>query len=98
MTSLGPLLPAEFAAGDFYDYVFMSDGTLGIVVGDVCGMVSSACSAYGVNQRPPAVVRVRPFGHRGDTRAREHSLVSRDGRRAVSSRCCSSKSNRHLTG
>ena len=33
----GSLLPAEFAAGDYYDYLVMPDGSLGIVVGDVCG-------------------------------------------------------------
>jgi len=38
----GSLLPAEFAAGDYYDYLPMPDGSLGIVVGDVCGHGFSA--------------------------------------------------------
>ena len=38
----GTLLPAEFAAGDYYDYLSMPDGTLGIVVGDVSGHSVSA--------------------------------------------------------
>ena len=29
--------PAEFAAGDYYDYLRFSDGSLGVVVGDVTG-------------------------------------------------------------
>ena len=29
--------PAEFAAGDYYDYLRFSDGSLGVVVGDVSG-------------------------------------------------------------
>ena len=33
----GSLLPAEYAAGDYYDYLSMPDGALGVVVGDVCG-------------------------------------------------------------
>ncbi|MCU0981576.1 MAG: PAS domain-containing protein [Pirellulaceae bacterium] len=33
----GALLPAEFAAGDFYDYLRLPDNSLGVVVGDVCG-------------------------------------------------------------
>ena len=33
----GLSLPAESAAGDFYDFVPISDGTLGMVVGDVTG-------------------------------------------------------------
>ena len=33
----GTYLPAEATGGDFFDYVFLSDGTLGIVVGDVSG-------------------------------------------------------------
>ncbi|MHB9067966.1 MAG: PAS domain S-box protein [Pirellulaceae bacterium] len=38
----GSLLPAEFAAGDYFDYLPMPDGSLGIVVGDVCGHGFSA--------------------------------------------------------
>jgi PAS domain S-box-containing protein len=33
----GALYPAEFAAGDHYDYLDMSDGSLGVVIGDVSG-------------------------------------------------------------
>jgi sigma-B regulation protein RsbU (phosphoserine phosphatase) len=33
----GGLVAAEFAAGDYFDYVWLSDGSLGIVVGDVSG-------------------------------------------------------------
>jgi len=33
----GSLRPAEFAAGDIFDYIEMPDGTLSIVVGDVSG-------------------------------------------------------------
>ncbi|MBM4094759.1 MAG: PAS domain S-box protein, partial [Planctomycetes bacterium] len=33
----GKLIPAEFAAGDYFDYVRLPDGTLGVVVGDVSG-------------------------------------------------------------
>lgn len=33
----GALVPAQFAAGDFYDYLHMPDGALGIAVGDVSG-------------------------------------------------------------
>ena len=33
----GWLLPAAFTAGDYYDYLHMPDGSLGVVVGDVCG-------------------------------------------------------------
>ncbi len=33
----GGLIAAEFAAGDYFDYLPMADGSLGIVVGDVCG-------------------------------------------------------------
>jgi len=33
----GALYPAEFAAGDHYDYLDMSDGPLGLVIGDVSG-------------------------------------------------------------
>jgi sigma-B regulation protein RsbU (phosphoserine phosphatase) len=38
----GALLPAEFAAGDYYDYLRMPDGSLGIAVGDVAGHGFSA--------------------------------------------------------
>lgn len=33
----GALVPAEFAAGDYFDYLPMSDGSLGVVIGDVAG-------------------------------------------------------------
>ncbi|MHB0960518.1 MAG: SpoIIE family protein phosphatase [Pirellulaceae bacterium] len=38
----GSLRPAEFAAGDYFDYLRMPDGSWGIVVGDVCGHDFSA--------------------------------------------------------
>jgi len=33
----GALSPAQFAAGDYFDYVTMADGAMGFVVGDVSG-------------------------------------------------------------
>ncbi len=33
----GLLCPAEFAAGDYFDYLRMRDGTLGLAIGDVSG-------------------------------------------------------------
>jgi sigma-B regulation protein RsbU (phosphoserine phosphatase) len=33
----GTLIPAEFAAGDYFDYLSLPDGSMGIVVGDVTG-------------------------------------------------------------
>ncbi len=33
----GALYPAEYAAGDYFDYLPMRDGTMGFVVGDVSG-------------------------------------------------------------
>lgn len=33
----GACCPAEFAAGDYFDYVPMTDGSLGLLVGDVSG-------------------------------------------------------------
>ena len=33
----GTYLPADATGGDFFDYLFMSDGTLGVVIGDVSG-------------------------------------------------------------
>jgi PAS domain S-box-containing protein len=33
----GDLYPAEFAAGDYYDYLPMRDGALAVVIGDVSG-------------------------------------------------------------
>ncbi|UCH83266.1 MAG: PAS domain S-box protein [Candidatus Latescibacterota bacterium] len=33
----GASVPAEFAAGDHFDYIEMSDGTVGVVIGDVSG-------------------------------------------------------------
>ena len=33
----GALYPAEFAAGDYFDYLAMRDGSLGVVIGDVSG-------------------------------------------------------------
>ena len=48
----GSVLPAEYTAGDYYDYLTMPDGSLGIVVGDVCGhgfssaLLTAAASAH----------------------------------------------------
>lgn len=48
----GSVLPAEYTAGDYYDYLPMSDGSLGVVVGDVCGhgfssaLLTAATSAH----------------------------------------------------
>jgi sigma-B regulation protein RsbU (phosphoserine phosphatase) len=33
----GALYPAEFTAGDYFDYLIMRDGSLGVVIGDVTG-------------------------------------------------------------
>ncbi|NQT14125.1 MAG: PAS domain S-box protein, partial [Planctomycetes bacterium] len=33
----GRVFPAEFAAGDYFDYLCFPDGALGIAIGDVCG-------------------------------------------------------------
>ncbi len=33
----GALVPAEYAAGDYFDYLPMPDGSLGVVIGDVAG-------------------------------------------------------------
>lgn len=33
----GALYPAEFAAGDYFDYLPMADGSIGFVIGDVSG-------------------------------------------------------------
>jgi serine phosphatase RsbU (regulator of sigma subunit)/DNA-binding NarL/FixJ family response regulator len=33
----GAVYPAEYTAGDYFDYLPMLDGSLGLVVGDVCG-------------------------------------------------------------
>ena len=39
----GGLIPAEYAAGDYFDFLWLPDGSLGLIVGDVCGHgVSSA--------------------------------------------------------
>lgn len=38
----GSLLAAEYTAGDFYDYLALPDGSLGVVIGDVCGHGFSA--------------------------------------------------------
>lgn len=48
----GALIPAEFAAGDYFDYLEMADGSLGIVIGDVTGHgVSSGLFAASVQAR-----------------------------------------------
>ncbi len=38
----GRVIPAQFAGGDYYDYLSLADGTLAIVVGDVSGHDVSA--------------------------------------------------------
>ena len=48
----GALIPAKFAAGDFFDYIRMADGSLGLVIGDVTGHgVSSGLFAASVQAR-----------------------------------------------
>jgi sigma-B regulation protein RsbU (phosphoserine phosphatase) len=48
----GSLIPAEFAAGDYFDYLCLPDGSMGIVVGDVSGhgfgpaLVTATTSAH----------------------------------------------------
>jgi PAS domain S-box-containing protein len=44
--------PAEFAAGDYFDYVSMLDGSLGLVIGDVSG--------HGLG---PAIVMALTYAH-----------------------------------
>jgi len=48
----GALCPAQFAAGDYFDYLTMSDGSLGFAVGDVSG------HGYG-----PALLMAATSGH-----------------------------------
>ena len=79
----GSVLPAEYTAGDFYDYLFMPDGSLGVVVGDVSRPWVQRCVAYGGNQRPPAVVRAGRFGHCRHSAACERPPLSRDRGRPV---------------
>ena len=48
----GALIPAYFAAGDYFDYLTMADGSLGLVIGDVTGHgVSSGLFAASVQAR-----------------------------------------------
>lgn len=48
----GMVVPAEFAGGDYFDYLWLPDGALGIVVGDVSGhdvgaaLVTASTSAH----------------------------------------------------
>ena len=48
----GRVIPAQFAGGDYYDYLQLADGTLAIVVGDVSGhdvsaaLVTASTSAH----------------------------------------------------
>ena len=48
----GASYPAEFAAGDYFDYVPLTDGSLGLVVGDVSG--------HGLG---PAIVMALTYAH-----------------------------------
>ena len=48
----GASYPAEFAAGDYFDYVTMPDGSVGLVVGDVSG--------HGLG---PAIVMALTYAH-----------------------------------
>lgn len=48
----GALIPAHFAAGDYFDYLGMADGSMGLVIGDVTGHgVSSGLFAASVQAR-----------------------------------------------
>ena len=48
----GAVHPAEFSGGDYFDYLYLQDGALGVVVGDVSGhsvsssLVTAATSSY----------------------------------------------------
>ena len=56
----GALIPAEFAAGDYYDYLKMADGSLGLVIGDVTGHgVSSGLFAASVQARIKTLAGIR---------------------------------------
>jgi len=48
----GAAYPAEFAAGDYFDYIPMLDGSLGLVIGDVAG--------HGLG---PAIVMALAYAH-----------------------------------
>jgi sigma-B regulation protein RsbU (phosphoserine phosphatase) len=57
----GALIPAEFAAGDYFDYLNMVDGSLGLVIGDVTGHgVSSGLFAASVQARIKTLAGIRP--------------------------------------
>jgi PAS domain S-box-containing protein len=56
----GALIPAYFAAGDYFDYLKMPDGALGLVIGDVTGHgVSSAMFAASVQARIKTLAGIR---------------------------------------
>ena len=56
----GALIPAYFAAGDYFDYLRMADGSLGLVIGDVTGHgVSSGLFAASVQARIKTLAGIR---------------------------------------
>jgi sigma-B regulation protein RsbU (phosphoserine phosphatase) len=56
----GALYAADYAAGDFFDYIHLPDGRIAVVVGDVCGKgFSSALVAASTHELLRAAASVR---------------------------------------